>query len=298
MVLTVDVQVEGVHFRAEWLTFRELGSRAVAASVSDLAAQGARPVCVLASIVAPSSLAEREFRALYRGIRDAAIGYGARVAGGNLSSGPLSVTITAVGEAPRRRRCTRSGARPGDEIWVTGSPGLARLGLQDLLEGGRSRPGRAPRALRPAIRAFTRPRARVAESEEILRRMAPTAMIDLSDGLTSDLGHVIDESSAAGDRPVGAVLESEALQELPGLRAAAEALGRSAVATSLEGGDDYELLITRRPRAARRRSGDRLTLCTGVSLSRVGRVAERPGIWLEEPGGAVRRVGRLGWEHR
>ena len=200
-LLTVDAQVEGVHWKKGWLTPREIGGRAVAASLSDLAAMAARPACVLASLVLEPGFSDADFRHLYRGIRAAALRHGAPVAGGNLSSGPFSVTITAVGEGDPRRLVRRSGAHPGDEIWVTGTPGLARLGLLRLEASRKRRPAERG-AAEAGLRAFIAPRPRIAEALHIARVWRPGAMIDLSDGLASDLQRVLEarprRSSASG----------------------------------------------------------------------------------------------------
>ncbi|MBI4601184.1 MAG: thiamine-phosphate kinase [Planctomycetes bacterium] len=326
VVLTVDAQVEGVHFRREWSTWREIGERAVAASLSDLAAMAARPVAVLASLVLEPGMPARSFREIQRGIHAAARRYGARVLGGNLSSGPVSLTITAIGEGKAEALVRRSGAAPGDEIWVTGTPGLARLGLLALERGlgrGLGR-GAGARDLREAMRAFLRPRARLAEALEIVRELRPTAMIDLSDGLAADLRHVLEESSRARGRSLGAVLEERAVHGLPRLVGLARRLGEEPLAAALRGGEDYELLFTTAPRASRVSRMIRMSPTSGTSgtsptprpgrggpesralalarrlgldITRVGRVERGKGICLEGPGGERRAVTETGWDH-
>jgi thiamine-monophosphate kinase len=296
-VLTVDTQVEGVHFRKDWLTPREIGSRAVAASLSDLAAMAARPACILASLVLDPRFPEADFRHLYRGIRAAALRHGAPVAGGNLSSGPFSVTITAVGEGDPRRLLRRSGARPGDEIWVTGTPGLARLGLARL-EASRARRRPAERgAAAASLRAFLAPRPRIAEALHIASVWRPGAMIDLSDGLASDLQRLLEASSAALGQRLGAEIEEVLFLGMTPLVHAARALGVEPVAAALAGGEDYELLFTARPRRDADLLAARFRKAFRLPIVRVGHVLPRPGIRLRTAGGASRAVSEQAWQH-
>ncbi|HVR73247.1 MAG TPA: thiamine-phosphate kinase [Planctomycetota bacterium] len=300
VVLTVDAQVEGVHFRREWLSPGEIGARAVTASVSDLAAMAARPVAILVSLCVEVDIAEEELRALHLGIRRAARAYGARIVGGNLSAGPLSLTITAVGEGKEGQLLRRSGAREGDEVWVTGSPGLARLGLLALQGKAASRSGIAERSRGPivaALRAFRRPRARIREALHFRERWGPTAMIDLSDGLARDLRHVLSESSRGKGRALGATVEEARLEGLGKLPRIAALLGEDAAGTALEGGEDYEILFTAPPRRNRETQVRAFRKAFGLGLTRIGRIDQGAGIRLVSPDGSTTRVEARGWEH-
>jgi thiamine-monophosphate kinase len=302
IVLTVDAQVEGVHFRRDWLSPGEIGARAVMASVSDLAAMAARPVAILVSLCIDADIAEKEFRALHLGIRGAAGACGARIAGGNLSAGPLSLTITAIGEGKEEHLLPRSGAREGDEVWVTGSPGLARLGLLALQAKAASRGGSAERQrprgpIAAALRAFRRPRARVREALHVRERWGATAMIDLSDGLARDLRHVLSESSRGKGSPLGAEVEAARLERLGSLSRIAALLGEDAVRTALEGGDDYEILFTAPPGRSRETQARAFRKAFGLGLTRIGRIDHGSGIRLLHPDGSTTRVKTRGWEH-
>lgn len=300
-VLTVDAQIEGTHFRRSWLTLREVGRRAASASLSDLAAMAARPTCLLVSLVLPKGTPERDFRAVYQGIHEAARAHGARIVGGNLSSGPFGIHITALGEADPARILLRSGAAPGEEIWVTGAPGLARLGLLALGRGIRRRGGTRGRgvasALDDAIRAYRRPEARVREALEIARSWQPSAMIDLSDGLAVDLRRLLAASSRRARRRLGAEVDEAALLHLPGLVPAARILGEPPARAALQGGEDYEILFTAPPRGGAAGRALAFQRRLGVPLARVGRTVDAPGLWLRRPDGSVRAVTEKGWSH-
>jgi thiamine-monophosphate kinase len=298
-VLTVDAQVEGVHFHRRWTTLRQIGRRAVASSVSDLAAMAASPAALLVAITAPDGTADRDFRELYHGIHSGAAELGARVLGGNLSAGPLSITITAIGEGDPRKLLVRSGADAGDEIWVTGAPGLARLGLAWLERRGAQALPESPSdraAIHAALRAFLAPTARCREAAEIARSVAPTSMIDLSDGLAADLGHILDESGVRRGKTLGAEISAPALAESPILGRAAALLGQDPAGAALEGGDDYELCFTAPPGAGARLAS-RYARRFGHALTRIGRLVSRSGLWLEGEDGKVRRTRAGGYSH-
>jgi thiamine-monophosphate kinase len=244
---------------------------------------------------------EPDFRAVYQGIREAASAHGARIIGGNLSSGPFAIHITALGEADPSRTLLRSGAAPGEEIWVTGTPGLARLGLLALgrrtRRRGRTR-GRGPTAaLDIAIRAYRRPEARVREAMEIARSWQPSSMIDLSDGLAADLRRLLEASSRRARRSFGAEVDEAALLHLPGLLPAARLLGEAPVRAALRGGEDYELLFTAPPRGGATGRALAFQRRLGVPLACVGRTVAAPGLWLRRPDGSVREITETGWSH-
>ena len=302
VVLTVDAQVEGSHFRREWLSLEKIGERAVTSSVSDLAAMAARPVAILVSLVLEPGMRDAEFRRLYAGIHRAAQSYRTRILGGNLSAGPLSITVTAVGQGRSSALIRRSGASVGDEIWVTGQPGLARLGLRALELGraGRKRL-RLPRLEREwldrAIQAFESPRARLREALAISKELRPTSMIDLSDGLSSDLRHILGESAQRTRRALGAELLEASLQGAHGFHELATTLGESGVETALRGGEDYELCFTTRPGSRVAQAASRLERKLGLELTRIGRVVSRAGVKLVGLDGSRRTVKDRGWEH-
>ncbi len=276
-VVSTDLMVEDVHFRSAWATPAEIGFRAVTAALSDLAAMAARPVGVLLSL-ASGALTEAGLDALNEGARRAAEAAGARVVGGDLagSPGPLFVDVVVLGRAARP--ALRTGARPGDELWVTGTLGAA-AGAVAAWEDGRE-PSPAMRA------AFVRPTARVEEALWLAEHADVRALIDLSDGLAGDAGHV-----AAGSG-VGAVLEAARVPVAPGLGEAGHD-AEAALGFALHGGEDYELLLAVTPGTL---DAEAFRAATGTEVTRVGRVEEGEGVWLDD-GGGPRRLERGGFDH-
>ncbi len=230
-VLSVDAVVEGVHFRREWLSLRELGARAVSAALSDLAAMGAEARVVLLSLALPPWVTDDGLDALALGVRDACDAAGARVVGGNLArAGELSIHTTVVGrttEPPIRRR----GAAPGHAVFVTGTVGEAALGLAALQAGRGEEP-----ALRPFVERWRRPRPRLGEGRRLVD--VASAGIDVSDGLAQDLGHIAEASG------VGIRISASELPLGRGFVEACALLGADPVALALSGGEDYELAFT------------------------------------------------------
>jgi len=268
LVLTVDTLVEGVHFRAGWASPRTIGRQAFRVNASDLAAMGATPVAALLALEAPGDTPVATVDGLAAGVAADARALGAALVGGNVTAGrALAVTVTLVGDAgPRLAR--RAGARPGDRLFVTGSFGARAAAVRSLLAGRRVRWPLAP--------------VRV----EAGRRLAAiaSAMIDVSDGLLQDLGHVCRASGVA------AVVDAARVPVAAGCR---RVYGAAAVAHALTGGEDYELLVAVPPRRLRALAALRARL--GCPLTEIGRmVAGRPAVHV--PGAAWAR-GAGGFDH-
>ena len=256
--VSIDAQVEGVHFRRAWASMREIGHRAAIAALSDLAAMGARPRHLLSALVLPGSLDDDALDALVSGIGAAAKEHGALVVGGNLARGSeLSITTTVMG-ALDGAALTRAGARPGDGVYVTGTLGAAGLGLAALLAERAGEPLAAP-----FVSRWRTPRARVAAGLRLAG--VASAAIDVSDGLLSDASHV---ARASG---VGIEIEAALLPREPGHDALAAALGVDGLERALAGGEDYELLFTASDDAAARAIGTRI----GVVVEGAGEVIAR-----------------------
>lgn len=263
LALSTDIAVENVHFRRDWLAPAEIGWRAAAGGLSDLAAEGAEPIGLLAAVTAPRSLAERDLVELMRGVGDAASAAGARVLGGDLSAAPhWSVAVTVLGRAVRP--VTRAGARPGDGLWVTGELGGARAALEAWLRGDHPAPA--------ARDAFAHPLPRVTAGAWLGAHGA-RAMLDVSDGLAGDAGHL----AAASD--VRLVIE---LERLPVARAVAAEAHRLEVAPALfagQGGEDYELLAALPPGFGDGDAGA-FRAATGIALTRIGAIEAGSGVRL------------------
>lgn len=268
-VLSVDAQIEGVHFDRGWLSLRELGARAIASALSDLAAMGADPRAALVSVICPAALGDGELYELMDGAGDAQARYACPIVGGNLARGAqLSITTTVVGAAPAKP-LTRSGARAGDGVFVTGTLGSAALGLALLKRGT---PARAPEH----VARWRVPTARIAEGSLAAQRAS--AAIDISDGLLQDLHHICAASL------VGCELDLGALPR-PHEDALAAELGLDLERLALSGGEDYELLIAAAEPPA------------GAAFTRIGTFSEAAGIRLRDASGAVRAAEIAGFDH-
>lgn len=266
LLLTTDTLLEGVHFRRSTATLREIGAKAIAVNVSDIAAMGGEPRYALLALALPPDLTVAEVDELFAGVLDMAGQHGVTLVGGDTCAGPggvlLSVTLVGrVDGAPLRR----SGAAPGDALLVTGSLGAAAAGLAVLQQD----PGGLPGPIREAVlRAHRLPTPRVAESQLIRASGGATAMIDLSDGLATDVGHLAAESG------VGVRIDVDALPLSDATRAVARALRVDPLRWALSGGEDYELLFA----AAPGRADDLarlVTARTGTLVHRIGEVRPR-----------------------
>jgi len=262
LAISIDLSLEAVHFRTDWLSFREIGWRATAAALSDLAADGATPLGVLVSLGVPGNRQRRPGNAspavqIMSGVRSAADSVGAKVFGGDLVRSPrylVDVCVLGVVQRPVRR----SGARSGDGLWVTGRLGGAGLALAAL---------RAGRRLAPTVRRrFARPVPRIAAGRWLARRGA-RAMIDISDGLAGDAGHL---AAASG---VGIAIELERVPCWPGVTP------RAAAAS----GEEYELLVAL-PRSFGTAGARAFRRATGLPLTRIGACTAGRGLRITREG--------------
>lgn len=261
VVLSSDLSIEGVHFRREWLSWEEIGWRAAAGALSDLAAAGAEVVGLLASVGAPSGEPAESLVALMRGVGAAAKSVGGRVLGGDLSRAPAwLVDVTVVGRTARPM--SRSGARAGDGVWVTGTLGGARAALVAWEKGGTPAAGARER--------FARPVPRIAEGRWLAAHGA-TALMDISDGLGGDAGHL---AAASGVR---VEIDLEQLPVHPDVVAIALARQEPLQAFAARGGEDYELLVTL-PKSFDEDGARRFQRDIGTPLTRIGRIRRGGGV--------------------
>jgi thiamine-monophosphate kinase len=288
-VVTADLLVEGIDFLLEATPPRLLGHRALAVSLSDVAAMGACPRWALLSIGVPRAVWRSRFLdQFYEGFFALAERYGVQLIGGDVSRTPGRIVIDSIvmGEAARSRAVRRAGARPGDHIFVTGTLGGAAAGLQLILDGARL-PKRSPRR-REARRVeglllrHLCPQPRVRWGVVLGEERLATAMIDISDGLSSDLAHLCRESN------VGARLMASRIPIDPLI---AEARDEDALA--LNGGEDFELLFTVKPRNLARLP----TEVDGVPATYIGDVTDEPGRVLLVDQGRTRALRPAGFAH-
>jgi len=275
LLLTIDAMVENVHFRRDWLSPTQLGKKAFRINASDIAAMGGLPRWGVLHINAPPQIAAGDVAAISRAAAQAAAHSGACVVGGNLSrASRLAVVLALIGAAPRRV-VRRAGARPGDLLYVTGSLGEAALGVREL------RRNRAARG--PAVRRFREPPLRLRVGTLLARSGVASAMIDVSDGLVQDLGHL-----CAASR-VGARVEIERLPVSRHVRQAGMSL-------ALAGGEDYELLCAVPARRRRRLEG--LVAQFGCPFTCIGACVAAPaGVRVVDAHGRIVPVRAAGHDH-
>lgn len=261
VVLSSDLSIEGVHFRREWISLQEIGWRAASASLSDLAAAGAEVVGLTASVGAPREASSEDLVELMRGVGAAAAAAGGRVLGGDLTRAPnWVVEITVVGRS--MRPVGRSEARPGDTVWVTGTLGGARAALHAWEKGEAPAPGARER--------FAHPVPRIAEGRWLAAHGAH-AMLDISDGLGGDVGHL----AAASEVRVEVDLEQIPVHPDAVTRALAQ--GDAVQAFAARGGEDYELLAAL-PKSFDEVEARRFQQDTGTVLTRIGRIRRGSGV--------------------
>ena len=278
--ITTDMLVEGVHFTRTAMTLADAGWRALAANASDLAAMGARPVLATVALGVSSETSFADLCELYRGLAAAAAQTQLAIVGGDLSRAPvLTIAIAAVGEVRAADAKTRAGARAGNVLAVTGELGAARAGLIVAQRHGVL----APELAEVALRAFRRPQARIGEGRFLAASRNVTAMMDCSDGLSTDLGRLC---AASG---LGAVVD--AVPVAPAARALSRQVAEDAERFALSGGEDFELLVAVQARAFGYLAG-RFEARFGRPLLEIGHL--RAGSGMEFRGEPLERSG---WEH-
>ena len=277
LAISTDMLVEGRHFFAD-VDPAALGHKALAVNLSDLAAMGAQPLAFTLALALPPARAGDDawMSGFARGLFALADEHRCALVGGDTTAGPLNISITVLGQVPAGQALRRDGARAGDDIWVSGTLGEARLALL-ALQGQLALPPDRLAALRQRLE---RPTPRVALGTAL--RGIATSAIDLSDGLAGDLRHVL---SASG---VGAVLDAQALRAAGATSATGPAHAPSNDAAqdlqhTLTGGDDYELLFTAAPaqRDAVRPAG----AASATAVTRIGRIEAAQGAWLMDAQG-------------
>lgn len=266
LLLKTDILVEGIHFDLSWCDPEDVGWKALAVNLSDIAAMGGAPTAAVVALVVPPDRPGMADRTMI-GLVSAAERLGCPIVGGDTSSGPaLTVAVAVLGQAPEAGPVPRSGAQPGDIILVTGELGAAASALAGVRQG---------KAAPVGLQRLRRPKPRLAEGAAAAQLDA-TAMIDLSDGLATDLGHVCEESK------LEAVTDEGKLPPFPG----------ADLQTVLYGGDDYELLFTVPPHRC-----DELPSWRWTPITRIGVMTNGPlQVTLRGARGS-RQVENRGFEH-
>jgi thiamine-monophosphate kinase len=272
LLVTTDFTIEKVHFRRDWHRPETVGWRCLTRGLSDIAAMGGEPLAAFLSLAVDSDVPQKWVDRFLKGLLELAKEFGVPLAGGDTaqSAGGIQADIVIVGSVPKGKAVLRSGAKVGEHIYVTGELGGSAAALARLI------------VAKPAgVRSFAgaRPRPRIAVGQWLRRRGVASAMIDLSDGLSTDLEHICQESR------VGAEIEAEAIPRAQ--------IGRWKKPVGLElalhGGDDYELLFTSAVAMPRE--------VAGVPVTRIGRTTHSTGMRLIGADGKSRPLNARGWEH-
>jgi thiamine-monophosphate kinase len=272
-LVTTDFSLEGVHFRREWHPPEVVGHRCLTRGLSDLAAMGGRPIAAFLSLALPRNLPQSWIDRFLAGLLRQADAFQTTLAGGDVaqSTGGILADVVVVGSAPRGKAIPRSGARPGDRIYVTGQLGGSSAALRLLLSGRKLRPADFPQHFHP--------QPRVAVGEFLRQKRLASAMIDLSDGLSTDLAHICEESG------VGAEILSKSIPLSRKPRRQVD------LQFALHGGEDYELLFTA-PRSKRLP-----THIAGVPVTQIGHITRGKQVILMNEHGVGFVLRPQGWEH-
>lgn len=281
MLLTTDTFVEDIHFTRDFFTWREIGERCMAASVSDIAAMSGIPVYSLLSLSLSSRMLLDDAVTLFTGLAEKAKSYGCPISGGETTStrGPLTMTVTVVGRVEPERVVLRSGAKDGDSVYVTGCLGEAMAGLLAFRDKARG--------FEDLKQRFIRPEAQVSLSRLLTERFRISAMIDLSNGLASDLGHICEESGC------GAEVWAKMLPMSFPFRVIMNLHGRAHADFAITAGEDYDLLFTSRDPGL-----NAFQEILGRQVTRIGVITGRPGrMELLREDGSSEPITVKGYEH-
>lgn len=283
-LVTADLLLEGIHFDLQWISFHDLGYKSLAVNLSDIAAMGGVPAYLILSLGIPAHFDSAQIEDFYRGVKSlAAVSKIALIGGDTSVANSLVISVCVIGHAPYRP-ISRGGARVADDIYVTGTLGDSALGLELL----KTKPFRRLKGVAPQLfERHRRPTPRLAAGALLARKQLATAMIDLSDGLLQDLGHICKASG------VGARIWEE---KLPISAAYKEAAAKAGKRYALSGGEDYELLFCARP--IDRDRVQKVGRQARVLVTRIGTcVPARHGISVLDLSGKARKPSTRGHDH-
>jgi thiamine-monophosphate kinase len=285
LLATTDMLLEDVHFDLSFTDYYSLGWKSAAVNLSDIAAMGGIPRFCLTSLGIPSSVSVEQIKDFYRGFSAVLRIHRVLLVGGDtcLSREKLVVNVVVLGEAEKAKIVARVGAKPGDRIFVTGTLGDSAAGLELLRTMARSKKQRQWE--KKLTLKHLRPEPRVEWGIKIAHSRCAHAMIDISDGLSSDLAHICKKSG------VGAIIYSKDIPCSRSLLAAQDGLDRSLMQYALSGGEDYELLFTAPPRSKKKLK----TL--GVPLSEIGEITCSRKLVLVDGNGIAKPLVPAGFDH-
>ncbi len=269
-LVTTDFSLEGVHFRRDWHPPDSVGHRCLARGLSDIAAMGGVPRAAFLSLALPPDLPQDWVDRFVAGLLKLATRFSVRLAGGDTAQSPDGVLadIVVLGSVPAGQAVLRSGARPGDSIYVTGTLGFAIAALNQLRDGRKLRPRSHPKHFYPE--------PRLAVGQFLREKKLASAMIDISDGLSTDLSHICEESKTS------AVIYADSLPAVS---------GKDGLTFALHGGDEYELLFTARPNHRIPKQ------IAGVAITRIGEITRGKQMKVVYANGKAEILKPAGWEH-
>jgi thiamine-monophosphate kinase len=275
MLVTTDFSLEGIHFRREWHPPESVGHRCLTRGLSDIAAMGGMPIAAFLSLALPQDLPQNWVDRFVKGLLQLANEFNVSLSGGDTAQSPNGILadIVVIGSVPKGKGIRRSGARPGDRVYVTGALGGASAALKLLFSGKKLPPTDFPRHFHPI--------PRIEVGRFLLEKGLASAMIDLSDGLSTDLGHICEESGVGAEIHVPAIPRAS--------------IGKPAreveLQFALNGGDDYELLFTAHPS---KRLHSRIT---GLPITQIGHITRNKQVVLVNQDGVKSELRAKGWEH-
>ena len=274
-LVTTDFSLEGIHFRREWHPPEVVGHRCLTRGLSDIAAMGGKPLAAFLSVALPRSVSQHWVDRFLKGFLALADEFNVTLAGGDTAESPAGILadIVVIGSVPKGKAILRSGARPGDRIYVTGEFGGASAALQELFAGRQVRPRDFPLHFHPV--------PRIAVGQLLRTKRLASAMIDVSDGLSTDLAHICEESKVGAE-----ILASAVPLARVGKRKQDVELRQA-----LHGGDEYELLFTA---PKNKRVPDRIA---GVRVKQIGEIRRGKQVLLINNKGARSVLKPQGWEH-
>lgn len=278
LLTSTDLLIEGIHFKREWTSMFDLGRKSAAVNISDIAAMGGTPQSLFLGIGRSKEISDGEIEAFISGVLAESKLHGAVLAGGDscASPGPLMISVTVQGTVATGDAICRQGASYGDAVYVSGSLGDSALALS-LLQNGQQPDGYL-------AERFHTPGPRVALGQELSKRQLATAMLDISDGLLADLGHILAASEVGADLDIGKIPLSESFQH-------ALCNDPSLIDLALAGGEDYELVFT----SPLKDLAEQLDSSYGVT--RIGVISQKLGLRIHQGDGDLYQCQRSGFDH-
>ncbi|KPL00983.1 MAG: hypothetical protein AMJ91_02220 [candidate division Zixibacteria bacterium SM23_73_3] len=282
LIFTTDTLVERIHFDLNYFTPEEIGWKAMVANLSDIAAMGGLPKYAIVTVGLPKSIHVDDVFSIYKGASRIAKKYNCKIIGGDTTLAPkdLFISIALLGEVEKKFLVTRSGAKKGDLICVTGKLGEAQAGLEYLKKYGRQK--------LPLVRKHLQPQPLIKEARILVKNLKVNSMIDISDGLSSELFHLTEESR------LGAVLYEQNIPISPKCLKVATLLNKTPLAWALSSGEEYELLFT----VDRKDQGKIKKIKSKKNISVIGEMmAKREGVKLIQKSGKVKDLKKIGFMH-